>query len=582
MPVSDRPSFPFRFKLSLAGMVLGAVPLVIAGLLLLDVIRSEVERSVRDFHLAVADDVARTVEAELSAARDGLHAAAEVLLNADLPPDATAPILTAVLGGNEHIDHLGIYDARGNMIDSVMQQGLQLSLPARLTDPALEHQDREAGVLATKPTASGPRLPMVLALRVRDTVTGYVYSEVSLAPVQQRVERLSELRFQRRLDSPFVVDEQQRLIAHPDGSRAIALQSIAGEGILDGVEPRVVTSQLNITGEYEGTDEPMIGSLIGLDEVGWAVVTQTPQATAYKSVHDMRRLVIGSLALVVLLSMFVAVIWARRITRPIESLTEFASDLAKRRFDKRVTIETSDELSILGSAMSAAAQDLEESDKRIREEVAIRSDLGRYLPEQLVDKVVKREQDMNLGGERREISVLFADVVAFTPLAKDHSAEEVVALLNELFTILTEIVFRHEGTIDKFVGDCVMAIWGAPSAQPDHAARAVRAAEDMMRWLEAGNAGWKEKYGVTIELAIGVHSGEAIVGNIGSTTRMEYTAIGDTVNVAARLESIARPGQILLTAATQGAAPDEADYVDRGEREFSGRPEPVHLFEVRL
>jgi len=147
--------------------------------------------------------------------------------------------------------------------------------------------------------------------------------------------------------------------------------------------------------------------------------------------------------------------------------------------------------------------------------------------------------------------------------------------------VLTELVFRHGGTVDKFVGDCVMAIWGAPTPQDDHARRAVEAAEDMLRWLETANPGWLERYGVTVQLAIGINSGEAVVGNVGSEKRMEYTAIGDVVNVAARLEAMARPQQILITAATRTAAGEDFDYADAGERLLAGRAEAVHLFEVR-
>ena len=189
---------------------------------------------------------------------------------------------------------------------------------------------------------------------------------------------------------------------------------------------------------------------------------------------------------------------------------------------------------------------------------------------------------MKLGGERREISVLFADVVAFTPIADSLAAEDTVALLNELFTILTEIVFRHAGTVDKFIGDSVMAIWNAPEIQRDHARRAIAAAEDMMRWLEAGNQGWRQKYGVVVELAIGINSGQAVVGNVGSETRMQYTAIGDAVNVAARLESIARPQQILVTKSTKEAAGEGYELVPLGPRQLVGRQESVNLYEVRV
>jgi class 3 adenylate cyclase len=230
--------------------------------------------------------------------------------------------------------------------------------------------------------------------------------------------------------------------------------------------------------------------------------------------------------------------------------------------------------------MTQAADDLRIGEERLASERAIRSDLGRYLPAELVDLVVRREQDMALGGAKRELTVMFADVVSFTPLTERLTPEQVVALLNELFTIITEIVFRHGGTIDKFVGDCVMALWGVPTAQPDHAARALAAAEEVLSWLDAGNVAWQRKYGVKVQLAVGINSGDAVVGNIGSERRMEYTAIGDVVNVAARLEAIARPQQILLTAATKARAGSGFRFVELGERTLAGRAEPLLLYEL--
>ena len=155
-------------------------------------------------------------------------------------------------------------------------------------------------------------------------------------------------------------------------------------------------------------------------------------------------------------------------------------------------------------------------------------------------------------------------------------------MLNELFSLLLEIVFRHGGTIDKFIGDCVMAVWGAPVASDDHAHKALQAAEDMLRFLENANPSWQEKYGITIRLAIGVNTGAAIVGNVGSDKRMEYTVIGDTVNVAARLEGIAGPDQILVGEATYSRVGEDFDLVSIGERTLTGRSAPSTIYTLRL
>jgi class 3 adenylate cyclase len=272
-----------------------------------------------------------------------------------------------------------------------------------------------------------------------------------------------------------------------------------------------------------------------------------------------------------------AVQMARHLTRPLDTLAAFARKLAARKFEERVELHTDDELAVLAHAMSNAAADLQASEARIAREVAIRTDLGRYLPAQVVERVVAREQAMALGGERRDVTIMFADIVGFTPMSAKLSPEAVVELLNELFTIMTEIVFRHGGTVDKFIGDCVMAFWGAPAVDPEHASKALEAARDMLRFLDIGNARWRKKLGIEIELAIGVHTGPAVIGNIGSEVRMEYTAIGETVNLAARLEGLARPRQILLSRATVDAA-DATDATFLSSHTLQGIPVPVDVF----
>ena len=296
----------------------------------------------------------------------------------------------------------------------------------------------------------------------------------------------------------------------------------------------------------------------------------------------MRFVVLGVFALAIVAAASAATWLARRLSAPIAQLVTQAEALAQRQFDARVEVDTRDELAVLGDAMNRAARDLGDSEQRLRTEAEIRGDLSRYLPSQLVDRIVDRDEAIALGGQRKHITVLFADVAAFTPLAESQKPEDVVAILNQLFTVLTEVVFRHGGTVDKFIGDCVMAFWGAPEAQEDHARRALSAAEDMLVWLDIANERWIREYGVTIHLAIGVHTGEAIVGNFGSQSRMEYTAVGDTINVAARLESIARPQQILVTEQTRNAGGSAFDFEPLGSQQLAGRLEPVELYEVRL
>jgi class 3 adenylate cyclase len=226
------------------------------------------------------------------------------------------------------------------------------------------------------------------------------------------------------------------------------------------------------------------------------------------------------------------------------------------------------------------ATELAVSEKEIERRARIEHGLSRFLPEEVARSIASGHQSLALGGQRREVSVLFADVVAFTRFAESAQPEQVVALLNELFSVLAEVIFRHGGIVDKFIGDSVMAVFGAPSAQPDHVKRALATAESIHRFVEANAPAWRISYGIEVQMAIGINSGEALVGNLGSEKRMEYTAIGDVVNIAARLEGVAQPGQTLVTAEVTAAAGEEFSFHCLGEHPLRGKRKSVQIFEV--
>lgn len=576
-------SLSLRAKMMIMGALITVVPLGLVGLALVDVNADALQRTTREFQLAITDDMSRTVDAAFERAQDTLDAVARTLADGELPAALRLSGALRLVEGAAAVDHVTLYDPQGQIIDTIREaEGAAVSpldpLPPALRDQAADPR-RNVGTGDARVTTAGVRVPLIVPLRAEGQITGYAATLMAVAPIQDRVERLIALHFEGLPAPLWIIDGAGRALAGPPG---VILTPAPDLPLLDlpaltSAGDQVATSQV-----YESPQgEPMVGAVVPLTGRPWRVVVQQPQAVIYSSLRQMRRIIVATIIGAILLALVVALLLARRITAPISQLTRFAEDLARRRFDTRITINTRDELSLLGEALSGAAADLELSEARIQREIAIRSDLGRYLPAELVERVVRREQDMGLGGRRMPVTVLFADVVAFTPLTERMAPEQVVALLNDLFTLMTEVVFRHGGTVDKFIGDCVMAIWGAPTPQLDHAAKALAAAEDMLRWLAIGNEGWAKTYGVTIQLAIGLNTGECVVGNVGSEHRMEYTAIGDVVNVAARLEAIARPQQIVLSEATRQAAGDDFEYVDLGVQPLAGRAGGVRLFEVR-
>ncbi len=341
------------------------------------------------------------------------------------------------------------------------------------------------------------------------------------------------------------------------------------------------SSHAGLARTFDAGGVPMFGTEAGLPGTGWSIAVWRPTAVAFRASSEFaRRAAIAAAALLALAA--IAGVWFSRVlTRPILRLVDQVKLVGQRRWTEiHAATGRTDELGLLEGAIDGMAKSLEAGEAEIERETKLRGDLSRFMNKDLVEAIVRGEHDLALGGHRMPITVLFADVVAFTPLSESRPPEQVVAMLNELFSVLTEVVFRHGGTVDKFIGDCIMAVWGAPVAQADHADRALAAAEDMMHFLEVAAASWHKKYDVEIRLGIGVNSGEAIVGNIGSSKRMEYTVIGDVVNVAARLEGLAAPNQVLVAEGTHALATDRFELAPMGARSLVGRSGSVHVFEL--
>lgn len=177
----------------------------------------------------------------------------------------------------------------------------------------------------------------------------------------------------------------------------------------------------------------------------------------------------------------------------------------------------------------------------------------RYVAPEIVKELLKEGDALELGGKQMDIAVLFVDVRGFTPMSELLEPARVVEILNHYLTLISDCIMNNHGTLDKFVGDAAMAFWGAPLPQEDYIMKAVRAAMDMVEGSKSLSAELLEKYGRTVSFGIGVHAGPAIVGNIGSHRRMDYTAIGDTVNTSARLEANAPGGKVYISRAVADA-----------------------------
>lgn len=244
---------------------------------------------------------------------------------------------------------------------------------------------------------------------------------------------------------------------------------------------------------------------------------------------------------------------------------------------------TPDDLELISAVAAQTAVTVEtvKAHKRLAREEVARANYSRFMPEYVVKQLLDNPASFRLGGVNQKITVLFADIRGFTALSENANPEKVVSLLNRFFSTMTDVIFEHGGTLDKYIGDGLMAIFGAPTASEEDALNAVKAAVTMQKRLRTLNDELRaEGYG-QISMGIGLHTGEATIGYIGSDKRSEYTAIGDTVNLASRLESNAAGGEILMSDATAEASGNRVPVTAREPLTVKNRTQPVNVLEVR-
>ncbi|HSD25332.1 MAG TPA: adenylate/guanylate cyclase domain-containing protein [Solirubrobacterales bacterium] len=278
-----------------------------------------------------------------------------------------------------------------------------------------------------------------------------------------------------------------------------------------------------------------------------------------------------ALGINVLIALFVSftvsfeltVLLSRSILRPIEDLEAATERIRQGRFDEHVPVTTSDEFGELSSAFNQMVDGLAERER-------LREAFGTYLDEEVAQHLIS--EDFEPGGEELEVSLVFVDVRDFTTAATESSAAEVVARLNELFECIVPIVARHRGHIDQFIGDAVLAVFGAPERIPQHADRAVQCAVELARTINSRRPGG-------FEVGVGVNTGPVVAGSIGGAGRLSFSVIGDAVNLAERVQDMTREtgDPVLITGETRALLSETVEVEPRGEREIRGYDRRVEL-----
>lgn len=239
------------------------------------------------------------------------------------------------------------------------------------------------------------------------------------------------------------------------------------------------------------------------------------------------------------------------------------------------------EFLIAFSGIAAVAIENSQLTETVRKEAIIRSNFARYFAPDLAEEIANKGEAVGLGGEKRPVVVFFTDIRGFTAMSENMKPDEIANLLTEYFTEMVAIVFKHGGTLDKFMGDAIMALWGAPLAKEGDLDRSMAAAIEMLDVLDVLNESWAKEDRPTIHIGIGINYGEVFAGNIGSEQRMEYTVIGDSVNVASRLCSKAMGGEIIVSHPFYEALENPPEVEELEPMALKGKSEVVPVYRVK-
>jgi adenylate cyclase len=577
-----------RIRLIITMILLTLIPLAVTGYFLAKINEDSIKTQTKEFQLVLNEQLKEITHAIVDETCAELVEMQMLLNDGKLSADHTVRLVGYKISTSRRIDFVDIYDAKGAFVDALLLEGERRPV---FSPEALDLASREK--LETQPCSmgnviaynTGLYLPVCVLWQSGGQLQGYLWTTVDISSLSQKLKGIIHGRFAAMIHSAYLVDENFDIVAYSQWEQIPKERNVREIPFFQSIfENSLLPKQgVGISTDYKDAQGEWLINLSTIPRFNWLLVVLQEKNQAYALLYKMQKriLLVGTIFMIA--ALLVGLLLGGSMSRPILKVARGARELAAEKFSHRIRVKARDEIGEMANAFNFLGQSLEEYDARIKKEVAIRSDLSRYLTPELVEAIIQRRANLNLGGKRQQVTVLFADVVSFTPLAESHSPEKIVALLNELFTILTGIIFRNQGMIDKFIGDCVMALFGAPEPHADAPINAVKTAREMIRWLEVGNKKWKKEYQLTLQLAIAIHCGEVIIGNVGSEKRMEFTAIGDVVNTTARLEKIAQANQILISGAVNQHLKNQDNIKIKpfGRFELRGKNQEVDVFEVQ-
>ncbi|MDD4976536.1 MAG: adenylate/guanylate cyclase domain-containing protein [Bacteriovorax sp.] len=388
-----------------------------------------------------------------------------------------------------------------------------------------------------------------------------------------KVDRLQRTFSSKSDRTIFLVDREGKVLAHPNEQYVLQVKDLSPHSIIkDAMSNNIRVKQKYF--ESAQNHEKILGAF-AKTSTDLIVVSEVPMSVIYAPSLFVKKTTYFILGLALSVSFFLTFVFSQSLTSPIEKLLVLTKEISQGNFDvvAKDVVKSHDEVGFLASAFDDMTIGLKERDK-------IKNLFNKFHGTAVTSELLKNE--IKLGGTKKEITVFFSDIRGFTDFSEGHTPEEVVSMLNEYFEVMVYIINKNGGVVDKFIGDAIMAVWGAPNKTDDDVTNAVSACLEMRVALSQLNQERIDRGLTPIKIGMGLHTGEAISGQIGSSERMEFTVIGDAVNTASRIEGSTKSfGTDLLLSKEVIEKLDGTFLIEKaGEAKVQGKTENLVLYKV--
>lgn len=398
-----------------------------------------------------------------------------------------------------------------------------------------------------------------------DRITHVALVDVRLEGIQKPFSRVTDRSF-------FMVGKDGGVLAHPDEKMVFDGVKLADLEIVK----KALTSKIakGETKYQEPESKEYFIASYAQTQFGPAVIAQASENIILEPARYVKREAFFVTGLVLSAAVFFVFLFSISLTSPIERLVDVTRQVATGNFDVQSNVKSHDEVGELADSFDTMVSGLRERDK-------MKNVLNKFHGSSVTESLM--QGDLALGGTKKRVTVFFSDIRDFTKFSEGHTPEEVVEMLNEYFEIMVGIVTKNHGVVDKFVGDAMMAIWGAPNTTGEDEVYALKACLEMRSALDKLNESRLARGQTAIKIGMGLNSGDAISGTIGSSERMEYTVIGDTVNTASRIESSTKAfgTDLLISGETLESVGKKFVTDFAGAAEVKGKAEPLKMYKVK-